>query len=147
MSVEENKAVVRRYLEAFATGDLAGLDACIAPTYVRHDPGLPFQVRGPEGVKQLVSALQAGFSSFFATIEDVIAEGDTVLVCLTTGGTHRGELLGIPPTGKDVTVEVMDLFRVAEGKIAEQWVARDDLGTLRQLGVIPAPEQAPASAG
>ncbi len=146
MSVEENKAAVRRYLEAFATGDVAVLDDCIAPTYVRHDPGLPFQVRGPEGVKHFVSALQAGFSGFHATIEDVIAEGDRVLVRLTTGGRHQGELLGIPPTGMDVTVEVMDLFRIAEGKIAEQWVARDDLGMLQQLGVIPAPGQVPASA-
>ncbi len=104
-------------------------------------------MRGPEGVRHLVAALQAGLSGFHATIEDVIGDGDKVLVRLTTGGIHQGELMGIPPTGKDVTVEVMDLFRVADGKIAEQWVARDDLGMLQQLGVIPAPDQAPASDG
>ena len=146
MSVEANKAVALRYLAAFAAGDLAALDECVAPNYVRHDPGLPFEVRGPEGVKQLVTALRAGLPDFQNTIEDVIAEGDKVLVRLTTRATHQGELLGIPPTGKAVTVTVMDLFRVADRKIAEQWVARDDLGMMQQLGIIPAPGQAAADA-
>ena len=146
MSVEETKAVALRYLDAFAAGDLAALDECVAPNYVRHDPGLPFEVRGPEGVKQLVTALRAGLPDFQNTIEDVIAEGDKVLVRLATRAIHRGELLGIPPTGKAVTVTVMDLFRVADRKIAEQWVARDDLGMMQQLGIIPAPGQAAADA-
>ena len=146
MSVEENKAVALRYLDAFAAGDLAALDECVAPNYVRHDPGLPFEVRGPEGVKQLVTALRAGLPDFQNTIEDVIAEGDKVLVRLTTRATHQGELMGIPPTGKAVTVTVMDLLRVADRKIAEQWVARDDLGMMQQLGIIPAPGQAAADA-
>ena len=76
----------------------------------------------------------------------MIAEGDKVLVRLTTRATHQGELLGIPPTGKAVTITVMGLFHVADGKIGEQWVARDDLGMMQQLGVIPAPGQAAADA-
>ncbi len=142
MSLEENKAVALGYLEAFAAGDLAAMDRFIAPGFVRHDPGLPFQVRGPDGVKQLVAALHAAFPGLALTTEDVVAEGDRVLVRLTVRVTHRGEFMGLPPTGKAAEFWVMDLFRVAGGTLAEQWALLDNLTLLRHLGAVPGPEAA-----
>jgi ketosteroid isomerase-like protein len=120
LTAETNKAIACGYLQAFADGNLAPLDDLIAPEYVRHDPGLPFDVRGPEGVKGLVSAIHAGFPDLRAAFDDVIAEGDRVLVRMTMRGTHLGEFMGMLPTGRKVNFGVMDLFRVAEGQIVEQ---------------------------
>ena len=140
MSVEENKALVRRWVDLWNTGNLDAVGEFVTPDYVRHDPNGP-EVRGPEAERQLVAMYLAAFPDLRFTVEHLLAEGDTVLARLTARGTHRGELLGIPPTGKQVTVAVMDLFRLAGGKIAEQWVAMDALGLLQQLGAVPGPAQ------
>ncbi|MGH3087748.1 MAG: ester cyclase [Rubrobacteraceae bacterium] len=134
MSVEENKVMVREYFEAFAGGDLGWMDSHIAPDFVRHDPGLPFEVRGPEGVRHLNSVLLTAFPDMRLDVEDVICEGDKVLARLTIHATHRGEFMEIPPTGNEVEVPVLDLFRIADGKLVEHWAAIDNLGMMRQLG-------------
>ncbi len=136
MSVEENKAIARDYFEAIANKDLAWIDDHIAPDFVRHDPGLPFEVRGPEGVKHLNSVFLTAFPDLRLDIEDVIGEGDKVLVRLTIRGTHQGELMEIPPTGNEVEVGVLDLFRIADGRLAEHWAMIDNLGMMQQLGAI-----------
>jgi steroid delta-isomerase-like uncharacterized protein len=140
MSLEANKALIRRWCEVWNTGDLGAVGEFVVPDYVRHDPNGP-EVRGPEAERQLVAMYLGAFPDLHFTIEHLVAEGDMVLARLTARGTHRGELLGIPPTGKQVTLAVMDLFRLADGKIAEQWVTMDVLGLLQQLGAIPAPGQ------
>lgn len=134
--VETNKATARHYFEAFANKDLAWLDEHIAPDFVRHDPGLPFEVHGPEGVRHLNSVFLTAFPDLRLDVEDVIGEGEKVLVRLTIRGTHQGELMEIPPTGREVEVGVLDLFHIADGKLAEHWAAIDNLGLMRQLGVI-----------
>ena len=140
MSTEENKAIARRWSEElWSKGALAVADEIIAPTYVRHDPGDPFAVEGPDGVKLLVMGLRAQMPDLHITIEDLVAEGDKVVTRYVATGTDTGEFMGKAPTGKQVRVTAIQIFRIIDGKIVESWANRDDLGVLRQLGVIPAP--------
>ncbi len=142
MSTEENKALVRRvYEEAINRGNMAVVDELNSPNYVAHDPGFPQPVRGPEGLKQYFLVFRSAFPDVHITIEDMIAEGDTVVTRQTSRGTHQGDLMGIPPTGKQIAVTGMAIHRLANGKFVESWINADNLGLLQQLGVIPAPGQ------
>ncbi len=143
MTPEEHKAVVRRWTDLWNAGDAAAIAALVTPDYVRHDPNGP-EVRGPEAEHQLVAMYRAAFPDLHFTIEHLVAEGDLVVARLIARGTHRGELLGIPPTGKQITMTGIAIHRIAGGKIVEHWHEIDMLGGLQQLGVIPAPGQAPA---
>lgn len=136
MSTEEEKALIRRWIELWNTGDLDAIEEFVTPDYVRHDPNGP-EVRGPEAERQLVAMYLAAFPDLRFTIEHLVADEGLVLAHSTARGTHRGDLLGIPPTERAVTVAVMDLFRLADGKIAEQWVTIDNLGMLQQIGAFP----------
>lgn len=140
MSIEENKELLSRWVEVWNAGHLDAVNEFLAPDYVRHDPNGP-EIRGAEMGQQLIAMYRAALPDLHLTIEDLVAEGDTAAVRLTARGTQQGELLGIPPTGNQVTVMAMELFRFAHGKIAEQWVTMDALGLLQQLGAIPGPEQ------
>lgn len=143
MRPEENKAVVRRFVkEVFEGGNLELIEELFAPEYVLHDPVLPEEVRGPEGLKQYVSMYRAAYPDTGFTIENQLAEGDEVVTRWTGRGTHRGELLGIPPTGNKVTVTGIEIDRVSDGKMHETWVNYDALGMMQQLGVAPQPERA-----
>ena len=138
MSTEENKDLVRRfYEEVFNKKNLAEVNTFVDPRIVEHDlpPSLPV---GSEGTRQFIGMYLAAFPDLYLTAEDIIAEGDRVVVRLIYRGTHRGELMGIPPTGKQVTVTGIQLMRIADGRIAENWINFDALGMLQQLGVIPA---------
>lgn len=139
MSTEENKAiVVQLYEEIFNKGDLNLVDKLIAPNAVNHDPALPPGVPGgSEGLKSVVTMLRSAFPDDQHTIEDLIAEGDKVVVRLTHRGTHKGNFLGLPPTGKHITQTSIHIFRFADGKLLEAWANRDDLGLMQQLGAIP----------
>jgi predicted ester cyclase len=140
MSTEDNKAITRRmYEEIHNKANLAAADALIAANFVDHnapEPGIP---GGPEGVKQTFSIFHAAFPDFSTTVEDMIAEGDKVVARLTMRGAHKGELMGIAPTGKQVTIGVIDVVRITGGKIAERWGQEDMLGMMQQLGVVPTP--------
>jgi predicted ester cyclase len=138
MSTEENKALIRRfYEEVFNQRNLAALDDFYAPDHIDHTlpPGLPV---GPEGTKQAIAIMRAGFPDLRVSIEDMIAEGDKVVVRFTTRGTQRGMLGAISPSGKQVAVPTIEIIRMAEGKIAEDWGLDDRLGMLQQLGLAPA---------
>ena len=138
MQPEENKAVVRTFLEdVFGGGDLDLVDELFAPDYALHDPAVPEEVRGPEGIKGYVSMYRGAYPDTRFTIEDQIAEGDEVVTRWTGQGTHEGELMGIAPTGARVTVSGIEFDRVVDGKIAETWVSYDALGMMQQLGVVP----------
>jgi predicted ester cyclase len=138
MSVEENKALVRRcWEECFNQGNLAVVDELVAPSYIWHGPGQ--DVSGREGIKQLISLYRAAFPDLHMTFEDQIAEGDKVASRWTTRGTHTGDLLGSGPTGKQGTMTGIVISRLASNTIAEEWENFDQLGLLQQLGVMPRP--------
>ena len=138
MSVEENKAIVRRfYEEIWNKGDLATADELIASNVVDHDQNPEFVARGTEGFKRVVTLVRTTFPDIFFTVEDKVADGNKVVVRWTMRGTHKGEHMGIPATGKLVTGAGMHFFRVAGGKIVEIWVIRDELGMKQQLGDVP----------
>jgi len=144
MSTETNKAVSRRFLEeVFGKGKLNVLDEIIAKDHVNSGPGtLPGLPAGPEGAKQLVTVYRNAFPDVHFTVDEQIAEGDKVVTRWTGHGTHKGELLGIPATGKTSTVTGIAVDRIANGMIAESWGIFDQFGMMQQLGVIPTPELA-----
>ena len=135
--LEENKASVRlAFEEGWNKGNLTTVDEDVATNYVLHDP-FSGEVKGPEGYKQYVKMYRNAFPDLHFTIEDQIAEGDKVVTRWTCTGTHRGELMGIAPTGKLGTVTGIFIDRIAGGKAVETWAAWDALGMLQQLGVVP----------
>ncbi len=142
MSTEENKAVSRRFHEAFDKGS-EGAQALyeeLAPNFVAHFPGVP----GPldrEGFKQLGSAFTTAFPTSQTAIEDEIAEGDKVTSRWVYRAAQTGEFQGIPPTGKQVEMTGITILHVVDGKVVEHWVNFDQLGLMQQLGVIPPPGQ------
>ena len=138
MSAEENKTIVHRAEELWNTGNLAIADEVYAKNFVNHDPGAP-DVRDLETYKGFIAAVRTGLPDFHVTIEDMIAEGDKVAGRWTASGTHLGELIGIPPTGKQATWTGMTIHRFAGGKIVEAWWSRDMLSFLIQIGVVPPP--------
>ena len=140
MQTETNTTVASRwYEEVFNAGNLALIDELFAPDFIDHDPSNPLP--GLEGVRQLVSMYRGAFPDLRLTIEDEITEGDRVVTRFTGHGTHKGSLMGIPPTGKRVTITAIDILRFENGRIAEHWGNQDLLGMMRQLGVIPTPGQ------
>jgi steroid delta-isomerase-like uncharacterized protein len=139
MSTEENKAVIRRFYEEWNKGQEAGMaavDELLAPDYVFHGTGV-FPDMDRAGLKQMVPASWTAFPDQHYTLEDLIAEGDKVVHRFTLRFTHRGDFMGIPATGKAVTVKGIYISRVAGGKVVEDWRAVDDLGFMQQLGAIP----------
>ena len=135
MSTEENKADVRRGYEALNQRNLAVFDELLTPDIVFHIASTTIQ--GLEAYKQVLSMLFTAFPDLQFTIEDMVAEGDFVVVRHTTRGTHQGNFRGIPPTGKQVSGTGMFIDRIVNGKAVEQWGNSDTLGLLQQLGVIP----------
>ena len=139
MSIEANKATVRRVAdEIFSQGKLDVIDDIFAPNYVGHTQHGTV-VHGAAGVKQFVAQYLTAFSHAQSVVEDQVAEGDRVVVRLTFTGTHTGTWMGIPPTGKPVTVKGMALYRLRDGNIVEQWTIGDTLGLLQQLGAVALP--------
>jgi steroid delta-isomerase-like uncharacterized protein len=138
---EQNKAIARRFYEEALNGkNLDIIAELFAANYQAHPPGAP-EPLSREAFKQFISLFHAGFPDFHLTFEDEIAEGDKVVLLITAHGTHQGEFLGIPPTGKPATWTGISISRLADGKIVEQWGEQDFLGLLQQLGAIPAPAQ------
>ena len=141
MSTEENKAIIRRMTEEFYNqGNVESAERFFADTYVHHDPASP-QVRNRDGLKEVVRAFLAGCPDLHITIDELLAEGDTVTKRWTYHATHTGDLSGLPPTGKHITMSGLELFRLESGKIVECWLGYDNLSLMQQLGVIPIPEQ------
>jgi predicted ester cyclase len=137
MSTEENKAASRRFYEVVINQkQLAVVDEVAGDNYLSHDfpPGLP---PGREGLKIFISVFHAAFPDGHLTIDQMIAEGDTVATRLTFHGTHTGEFQGIAPTGKRVTIPALDMARFESGKLVEHWGGPNQMSLLQQLGVIP----------
>jgi steroid delta-isomerase-like uncharacterized protein len=142
MSTEENKALVRRWFAAFSSGDVAAVDDLYAADVVDHSPAVPNQAPGRAGIKQIVTSFRAAYPDLAFTVEDLIADGDKVASRWTARGTNTGAFMGMPATGKQVTIAGILIVRVTGGKMVESWVNFDALGMLQQLGVVPAPGQA-----
>ena len=136
MSADTNTEIVRRLNVEPWDGNLGVIDELAAPNYVGHDPATEEQ-RGPDAIKEFVSGYLAAFPDGKITIEEQLAEGDLVATRWIGRGTHQGELMGIPPTGKQVTVTGITISRVEKGKVVEEWSNWDTLGMLQQLGVVP----------
>src|SRR5215207_3321576 len=145
MSAEESKAVMRRFWEVWEQGDIDCLDEVLAPDYVNHTLAAPNLPSGPEGVKEVVSMFRSGMPDLRVVIEDMIAEGDRVATRYALEGTHGGDLFGIAPTGRHLSIKSMTVERLSEGKIVEHWRVTDELDMMRQLGAIGQPEDNPTS--
>lgn len=137
---ETNKAIIRRYREAHNQNNMDVLDDIVAADLTSHSH-LPNVPPGREGGKMVHQGSLASFPDGHTTTNDLIAEGDKVVERFTFVGTHKGEFLGIPATGKQITVTGMSIFRLTNGKIVEHWGENDAMGLLMQMGVLPAPEQ------
>ncbi len=137
MAPEELKARARRIPEELLTqGDLAVADEILAPDHIHHAPARP--ASGVEGAKQFVLALRRAFPDLCAVVEAEIAEGDTVVQRIACSGTHQGEFLGLPPTGRRAAWKLVTIQRIdPDGKCAEHWASWDQLGLLQQLGALP----------
>jgi steroid delta-isomerase-like uncharacterized protein len=141
MSAEQNKSIVRRWVEeGWNKGALSVVDQLYAPNYVQHEPS-PARVTSSEALKQYVSGYRTAFPDLHFSIDDLVAENDKVVWRFTSTGTQKGPFMGIPATGKQGTVTGMVMFRFDASRIAEGWVNIDALGLLQQLGIIPAPQQ------
>jgi steroid delta-isomerase-like uncharacterized protein len=139
MSIEEdNKTLVLRYIDLFNGSDFPDEEviAPLASSLVYHRPGMP-DVTGLADVKQTIEMYRSAVSDMHQTIEDMIAEGDKVPYRWSGRGTHQGELMGVAPTGKAMTITGIVFYRIANGKIQEEWDYSDVLGLMQQLGVGP----------
>jgi steroid delta-isomerase-like uncharacterized protein len=140
MSTEQNKALVRQMVqEVFNRGNVRLAIEFLAPDFVEREElpaGIP---RDCEGVKLLTTLLRSAFPDFKATLEDIVAEGDRVVIRQTWSGTHQGEFMGVPPTGRTVSFGVIDILRVAGGKCQEHWGQMDTMALMQQLGALPTP--------
>ena len=139
MSTEENRMLVHRFFEELWNQEnLAVADELLASGHVHHfSDG---DITGPDGVKQLVSWLRTAFPDIHTSIDDVVAEADKVVVRFTIRGTHQGEGMGFPPTGKRVVYTGIDIFRITDGRIVERWGEVDSLGLRQQLGTLSSME-------
>ena len=139
MSVEVNKAIARRWgEEVWGKGSLASIDELFATDFVFNYPPLGV-APDREGYKQAMTDWVAALTDIHGTTEDMVAEGDKVVVRWTFGGTHKGEFMGIAPTGKQVTITGISILRIVGGRIVEEWGEMDNLGLMEQLGVFPPP--------
>ena len=137
MSVE-SETLARRFFEEFCNGrDTAVADEIVAADYVSHGPQAP-PAEGPDGVKERVAVYQNALDGFW-DVQEIHSADDRVVVRWIGRGTHNEELMGVPPTGAKIAVDAITIFRVADGKIAEEWTVWDALGLLQQVGAVPAP--------
>lgn len=135
---EQNKALARKfYLEVFEKGNMKAVDELCDPKFVDHNPGPGQTGSGVQGIKEMTAMFRSAFPDLGVTIEDLVAEKDTVVARLTIVGTHKGAFMGAPPTGKKITMRGLDMFRVKNGKVTEVWHYGDEMVALAQIGVKP----------
>jgi steroid delta-isomerase-like uncharacterized protein len=138
---ERNKAAFRRFHDAANSGDAELLaktiDEMFMPDVILRTP-LPVQATGAQAIKEVFARLHRAFPDLHVTVEDLIEEGDKVVGRNSVRGTHHGEYMGLPPTGKPVSYNEIIIFRFADGRVAETWGVVDVLAQLRQLGAFPA---------
>jgi predicted ester cyclase len=137
MSLEENKALFRRFVEEVENQKNPDrIDEFFAADYLDHNPP-PFGVPGIEGLKQAMQMFFSAFPDLHVEVEDLVAEGDKVVGRLTVTGTHQGEMMGIAATGKRISMAEIHIVRYSGGKVVEHWGIEDNMSMMQQLGVIP----------
>ena len=142
MSTDENKAIARRFIQAWSAGGIGIIDELAAPDITVAYTHYPEPIHGAESFKQMLTQTFASFPDMRITVDELIAEGDKVAVRWTYSGTHQGEeVFGIPPTGKEVRVSGITVYRIADGKVVEESGLVDAFSLMLQLGAVPAPAQ------
>ena len=131
---------MRRFYEGISKGNLAIVEELVAADLVEHSPFVPGQAPGRQGTSELFTMIHAALPDLRITVEDMVAEGDKVVARGTFSGPHKGEFTGIAPTGKHITIGMIEILRIVGGKLVEHWNVVDSLGMMQQLGVVPPPE-------
>lgn len=139
MTTGEAKVIVRRFIDdVFVKGNADAVDKLVTHDFTPHSWGsMP---PGPEPLKQAMRRVHAGLSDVSMTIEDMVVEADKVAVRLSAHGTHKGEFMGLPASGRTYTISETHIFHLRDGKIAEHWRDADMLGMMQQLGALPQPQ-------
>ena len=137
MAAETNKLVMNRFLEFINTASEKLAQELISPSAVFHVPGRTEPMRGPAGYLAIIGMMRGGFPDIQWTLEEMVAEGDKVAARFTMRGTHRGTFFGIPPTGKTISVQAVNIYRLSGGQFVEEHGQPDMLGLLQQTGAVP----------
>ena len=131
-----NEQAFRRLIgEAFSQGNLAAVDEVVSPDFIEHQRG---SASGPQGVKRLIIMLRSWFPDLTLTIEDIAVNGDVVWGRIVARGTHLGVVMGKPPTGLPIRIDIVDIGRFVDGKMVEHWGVADTLAMMEQIGLVPA---------
>src|SRR5712692_10901117 len=146
MSEQNKDLVCRLLLEKKNKSNLSVADQLFSPNYAHHDPSTPDFGRGPESERKRATLYRTAFPDLQLPIEDIIAEGETVMARWSCRGTHKGDLSGIAPTGKQFTISGVSIARFSGSKMAEGWINWDAQGLMQQLGVVPELAKAKAAA-
>jgi steroid delta-isomerase-like uncharacterized protein len=139
MSVEDNKAIARRFIQVWGDGNLDIVDELAAPSLVVRYPTIPEVIRGSREFRHVLAGFRSAFPDSVLRVEEEIAEGEKVVVRWSFSGTHKGSLLGVPATGKKVTWTGITIYRIVDGKVTEEQGEEDFLGFFRQVGLIREP--------
>jgi steroid delta-isomerase-like uncharacterized protein len=135
--IEFNRKLIEAYFyEVWNNGDFNKMEEIIAPDYINHNPSTPNPPPGPEGLKPIISAMRNGIPDLCYTIKDAVITADKVVVRVSVTGTHLGNLFGIPPTGKAIAIEQINIERIKSGKIIEHWRVTEELKMMQQLGLV-----------
>jgi steroid delta-isomerase-like uncharacterized protein len=137
MAAETNKLVMNRFLEFINTASEKLAQELISPSAVFHVPGRTEPMRGPAGYLAIIGMMRGGFPDIQWTLEEMVAESDKIAARFTMRGTHRGTFFGIPPTGKTISVQAMNIYRLSGGQFVEEHGQPDMLGLLQQIGAVP----------
>ena len=140
MSIEENKAIVRRFFEEGPSkGDLVATNELLSPNFSLHTllPSAP----GIQGINDIITTCRAAFEHLNVNVEDMVAEGDKVTARFMARGVHKSRFMNLPPTGRPITMTGIEIFRIEDGKIAELWAEANLLGLMQHLGAVPALNQ------
>lgn len=136
--VDRNKQLVDTFIqELFTKGDVSAVDRYLDTDFVHHDPPFPEAPDGPEGMRYVATMIRQAVPDWHSDLEQLVGEDDVVVERFTASGTHRGELMGVPPTGATIVLRGINIFRIRDDKIHEWWGRLDQLGLLRQLGLVP----------
>ena len=137
MTSEANKLTMQKFVEFINTASEALADELISTNAIFHVPGSPEPMRGPAGYLAIIGMMREGFPDIQWTLEEMVAERDKVAARFIMRGTHQGTFFGVPPTGKKITVQAMNIYRLSNGKFVEERGQPDMLGLLQQIGAVP----------
>ena len=138
-AIEQNKNTVTEFIDAlFTKGDLGAVDEYLARDYVDHDPPMGFPA-SREGMRTAGAMFRAAFPDWHSEMDILVGEADVVVEHFIASGTQQGEIFGVPPSGRTVALPGINIWRVCDGRIVERWGRLDDLGLMRQLGLVPQP--------